>query len=426
MNFLFVHQNFPGQYLHLVQYLQEAGHTLRFVTQRRDREIPGVPTLEYMPLPVSTGVQPFLAEFEMSMMNGLAVARLCEGLKRDGFNPDLIIGHTGWGELLFVKDVWPDVPFLGYFEFFYHFTGSDLDFDPEFPSSPEDAKRIRMRNSVPLLSMQAADWGHTPTKWQRDQYPADFHHRISVIHEGIDTDRVRPDPGAQLLLSNGISLSRKDPIVTYSARNLEPYRGFHVFMRALPSILERAPNARIVIIGADGVSYGRRPSQGNSWRDYMMAEVGKRLDMSRVHFVGWLTYGQYLAVLQISSAHIYLTYPFVLSWGLLEAMSAGCLVLGSRTPPVEEVIDGTTNGYLVDFFDTEALAERVCWVLKNQDAVAPIREQARRSVIDNFDLKTVCLPAHLALIHRLSGTDPVPRSQRRRRSAARAALASVE
>ncbi len=211
MKFLFVHQNFPGQYLHLVTYLQEVGHILRFVTQRRDKEVDGVPTLEYMPLPVSSGVQPYLAEFEASMMNGLAVARLCEGLKRDGFNPDIIIGHTGWGELLFVKDVWPNVPFLGYFEFFYRFAGSDLDFDPEFPTIPEDAKRIRMRNATPLLSLDAADWGHSPTKWQRDQFPVDSHHRISVIHEGIDTGRTRPEPTAQLLLSGGINLSRRRP-----------------------------------------------------------------------------------------------------------------------------------------------------------------------------------------------------------------------
>ena len=425
MKFLFVHQNFPGQYLHVVRHLHQTGHAVRFVTQRRDREIEGVETLEYLPLPVSTGVQPYLLDLEANMMNGLAVARLCEGLKRDGFTPDIVIGHTGWGELLFVKDVWPGVPLLGYFEFFYRFSGSDLDFDPEFLPVPEDAMRIRMRNSSNLLNLHAADWGHTPTKWQRDQYPAEYHHRISVIHEGIDTDRVRPDPTARLWLRGGLSLSRDDQVVTYSARNLEPYRGFHVLMRTLPAVLERCPKARVIIIGADGVSYGRRPPQGTSWREYMLAEVGSDLDHSRVHFVGWLPYEQYLAVLQISSAHVYLTYPFVLSWGLLEAMATECLVIASRTPPVEEAVDGTSNGHLVDFFDTAALADRICDAVQDPNASAPMRRHARRTVIERFDLKTRCLPAHLGLIKQLTGTDPGSVSRPRRSAARRPALVSA-
>lgn len=424
MKFLFVHQNFPGQYLHLARHLHQSGHDIRFVTQRRDREIEGVATLEYLPLPVSTGVQPYLLDLESNMMNGLAVARLCEGLKRDGFTPDIVIGHTGWGELLFVKDVWPGVPLLGYFEFFYRFSGSDLGFDPEFPPGADDALRIRMRNASNLLNLHAVDWGHTPTKWQRDQYPAEYHDRISVIHEGIDTDRVRPDPTARLWLRGGLSLSRDDQVVTYSARNLEPYRGFHILMRTLPAVLERCPKARIIIIGGDGVSYGRRPPQRTNWREYMLAEVGSRLDHSRVHFVGWLPYEQYLAVLQISSAHVYLTYPFVLSWGLLEAMAAECLVIASQTPPVAEAIDGA-NGHLVDFFDTAALTERICEAVENPDSGARLRRNARRTVVERFDLNTICLPAHLGLIRQLTGIDPGPAPRPRRGAARRPALAAA-
>src|SRR5579863_631414 len=425
MKLLFVHQNFPGQYLHLVRHLHQAGHTVKFIAQRRDREVEGVPTLEYIPLPVSTGVQPYLLDVESCMMNGLAVARLCEGLKRDGFTPDIVIGHTGWGELLFIKDVWPDVPLLGYFEFFYRSTGSDLDFDPEFTATIDDVLRVRVRNATNLLSLDAADWGYTPTLWQRDQYPSEYRHRISVIHEGVDTERVRPDPTARLWLRGNKSLSREeDQVLTYSARKLEPYRGFHVFMRALPRILEECPNLQVVIVGGDGVRYGRLPPGGGGWRPHMLAEVGGRLDLSRVHFLGWLAYAQYLAVLQISAVHVYLTYPFVLSWGLLEAMAAECLVIGSRTPPVEEVIDGTSNGYLVDFFDTDALAERIRSALENPAATTAMRRQARRYVVQQFDLKTITLPAHLALIRQITGGDLGPRP-RKRGGARRPELASA-
>ena len=423
MKLLFVHQTFPGQYPHVIRYLLAAGHTVVFIAQHRDQEIAGVRILQYLAGPLTPEPNSYVSDLEAGVMNGLAVARLCEGLKRDGFTPDIVVGHTGWGELIFVKDVWPTVPLLGYFEFFYRSSGSDLDFDPEFPATMEDVLRVRVRNATNLLSLDAADWGHTPTKWQRDQYPVEYHHRISIVHEGVNTELVRPEPSARLWLGGGLSFSTDDQVITYSARKLEPYRGFHVFMRALPQVLMECPKAHAVIVGADGVSYGRPPPGGKSWREHMLAELGDRLDLRRVHFVGWLPYVQYLAVLQVSSAHVYLTYPFVLSWGLLEAMAAGCLVIASRTTPVEEVIDGT-NGHLVDFFDTNALARQICSALRDPAAGKPLRDQARRVVVERFDLNSVCLPAHLALIHRLSGIDPMPRA-RQRRGKARPALAGA-
>src|SRR5579884_3417179 len=425
MRFLFVHQNFPGQYVHVIRYLHEVGHTVYFICQRRDQQVEGIRTLEYIPAPVIAATHSYVNEVDMSVINGLAVARLCEGLKRDGFTPDIVVGHTGWGELMFVKDIWPDVPLLGYFEFFYRAKGADLEFDPEFPTTLEDAMRIRVRNATNLISLEAADWGHTPTKWQRSLYPSEYQDRISVIHEGVDTGIVQPSPVSRLWVSGAPSLSRKDQVITYSSRRLEPYRGFHIFMRALPQILQRLPKAHVVIIGGDGVSYGRPPAGGNSWREHMLAELGSRLDMSRVHFLGWLPYQQYLAVLQISSAHVYMTYPFVLSWGLLEAMAAECAIVASRTTPVEEVIEDERNGYLFDFFDFDALARRVCWAVENQAATEKVRKAARRCVVEQFDLKSVCLPAHLALLHRLTGTDPVPRAKPRRGGAARPALAAA-
>src|SRR5437660_5065882 len=273
MKFLFVHQNFPGQYTHVIRHLQDAGHTLVFICQRHDHEITGIRMLEYLPALLLPGTQSYVNDLDGGVMNGLAVARLCEGLKGEGFTPDIVIGHTGWGELLFVKDIWPGVPLLGYFEFFYRSSGSDLNFDPEFPNTPDDTMRVRIRNATNMLSLDAADWGYTPTKWQHDQYPLEYRHRISVIHEGVNTERVHPDATARLWLRGGASLSREDQVVTYSARNLEPYRGFHVFMRTLPKVLEACPKAQVVIVGADGISYGRLPGDGTGWRQHLLAEL---------------------------------------------------------------------------------------------------------------------------------------------------------
>jgi glycosyltransferase involved in cell wall biosynthesis len=403
VNWLFIHQNFPGQYAHAVRHLVEKGHHVVSITARRGDTIDGVRKIEYIAAGVSPPTPEDLQEIDIAICNGLTVAKICEKLRAEGFLPDLVIGHNGWGEILYIKDVWPQVPLLGYFEFFYRPAGSDVDFDPEFPPAPDIAKRLRTRNAINHLGLDAADWGQTPTLWQRNQYPQRYWERISVLHEGIDTDLVRPDPDARLWLKNGASYGLGDEVVTYSARNLEPYRGFHTFMRALPKVLRARPRAQILIVGEDGVSYGRRPAAAANWRQQLLRELDDELDLERVHFLGHLPFRHYLTVLQISAVHVYLTYPFVLSWSLLEALAAGCLVIGSRTPPVEEIINGGENGYLVDFFDVEGLADCIGEALRAGGAGRRMRLAARKRLVGEYDLKTICLPAYLDLLRQLTG-----------------------
>ena len=404
MNFLFAHQNFPGQYVHAVRYLAHTGHSVVFLTQENRQQLAGVRKLVYRPPPAQGFGHPYLGDIEAGVRNALAVAAACEGLKREGWRPDLMIGHNGWGEILYLKEIWPEVPLLGYFEFYYHPRGSDVGCDPEFPSDADDGMRLRMRNAINLMGLAAADWGQTPTEWQYRQYPVLYRPQLSVIHEGVDTARLHPDPSARIWLDDGTALSREDEVVTYSARNLEPYRGFHTMMRALPRVLRERPRAQIVIIGGDGVSYGRPPTRSATWRDEMLTELEGEIDPERVHFVGHLPYAQYVCVLQISSLHVYMTYPFVLSWSLIESLSAGCLVLGSATPPVQEVIRDGENGYLVPFPDAEALGTRIVEILEDRAPHARIRAAARDTAIRKYELNSICLPAYLELLRKLSGS----------------------
>lgn len=404
MRFLFVHQNFPGQYRHILRLLAAEGrHEIVFITEHAHQQLPGVRQVVYQPhRGPAHETHHYLRITEAAVVRGQAVARVCMDLKDHGFVPDLMIGHNGWGEILFLKDIYPGVPLLGYFEFFYHATGADVGFDPEYPSVVDTAPRTRMMNVGNLIGLDAADWGQTPTFWQRDQYPTCYHEKISVCHEGIDTDLVMPNVAARLEIpGKNLILTRADQVITYVARNLEPHRGFHVFMRALPELLRRQPRAHVVIVGGDEVSYGARLPPGDSYKQRLLAEVGSQLDPARVHFMGKVPYPIFLNVLQISRVHVYLTYPFVLSWSLLEAMAAECLLVASVTPPVMEVVEHEVNGLLVDFFDRDALLAAVERALAQRDDLTSLRMAARSLIKERYDLKRVCLPRMRGVIEDL-------------------------
>jgi len=398
MRILFVHQNMPGQYKHLARRLAEdKANQVVFITKRDQVQIPGVRKVLYKPTrEPRADTHHYLRLLENHVLHGQGAVRAALELARTGFVPDVICAHSGWGEAMFLKDVFPGSPMLTYCEFFYRSSGADIGFEPGQSPDIDKMCRTRCNNAHMLIGMEAMDWGISPTRWQWSLHPEPYRERISVIHDGVDTALCRPDAAARLELPDGRVLTRADEVITYVARGLEPYRGFPTFMRAVQEVCGRRPNAHVVIVGGDEVSYGSPPPDAPSWREKMLAEV--RIDPARVHFLGKVPYGQFLKVIQVSRAHVYLTIPFVLSWSMLEAMAAGCLIVGSATAPVQEVIEDGRNGLLVDFFDPGALADRLDAVLDHPDHMADLRTAARQTVIERYDLETVCLPAQVRLV----------------------------
>lgn len=396
----------PGQYREIVQWLGASGqHQIIFLTQRKQHpQIPGVDVVQYSAHHVAKKDAYGLSKvWENATGAGFGAAMAAQKVRDEtGFHPDIIIGHTGWGELLFLKQIWPDVPILGLFEYFYNATGGSVSFDPEEPMSDHAPFLLEARNSVPYASLHHVDRGIVPTNWQYMRFPDGFREKLEVLHDGIRTDRLTPDSSVRVRLGRmDRDLTSEDEIVTYVARNMERTRGFHQFMRALPKILDGRPKARVVVIGGNDTSYGQSSKHPGGLRGEMEEEVGHLIDWDRVHFVGRVPYSEFCRILQLSKCHIYLTMPFVLSWSLLEAMSMEATIVASDVAPVREVVTHDETGLLVDFFDPHALATQVIEVLDTPSKFAHLGPAARAHVVEHYDFLTKSLPQFLEHINAL-------------------------
>lgn len=405
MKILFVHQNFPGQFLHLAPALAARGHDCLAITDAGNRRASSIAVLRYRH--EAPKVDPALARLGRNYTTmsdrGVTVARAALNLRRDkGYVPDVIVGHSGWGETLFLKEVWPEAKLLVYAEFYYRGRGADVGFDPEFGPASFDQVMIAQGRTTHLgQALLHADAGVSPTEWQASTYPDALRRMISVVHDGVDTGALHPDPQAALTLPDGRILRAGDEVLTFVNRNLEPYRGYHIFMRALPAVLAARPQAQVVIVGGDEVSYGTAPKGQKGWKQQILSEVAGQIDLSRVHFIGKVPYATFRSVLRVSRVHAYLTYPFVLSWSMIEAMAAGCHVVGSATAPVQEVLQDGITGSLVGFFDVAGWSARLTQALAEPARFDPLRVAARRVAQERYDLRSVCLPRMVALVEGL-------------------------
>lgn len=409
MKILFIHQNFPGQFKHLAPALAKHGHDTVALTLRVEKPTKwnGVRVLPYKLKPrAAQNTHPWLVDFDTKVTRAEACYHAAVQLREQGFTPDLIIAHPGWGESLFLKDVWPKAKMAIYCELYhkaeYPHTGFDKEFQPEIRAT--EAMRLRLKNVNNHEHFDIADAGISPTAFQADTFPPEFRDKITVCHDGIHTDVLTPDSAARLTLPTGETVTRKDELITFVNRNLEPYRGYHVFMRALPRLLKERPNARVLIVGGEDVSYGARPPKGQTWKQIFIDEVRGQIpdqDWARVHFLGRIPYDQFQSLLKVSRVHVYLTYPFVLSWSLFETMSVEGAIVASKTAPVEEAIIHGQNGRLVDFFDKDALVEEVTGLLDNASEREELGRAARKLIVNNYDLASICLPKQLSWVESL-------------------------
>jgi glycosyltransferase involved in cell wall biosynthesis len=400
MNILFVHNNFPAQFRSLAQELaSRPEHRVAAIGAETAKPLANVDLRKYrMPVCDVSQTHPFARRFDFECRRATQVLFALTHLRESGFEPDLIVGHCGWGETLPLRSLFPKARIAIYCEFYYRSEGQDVHFDPESPQLGLDGLvALHCKNASTLLSLAEAEIGFSPTHWQKQTYPVEYRNKIHVVHEGVDGEKLRPDDAARFVLPDGTVLHRGREIVTFVARNLEPVRGYHIFMRALPEILASRPSAQVVIVGGDGVSYGAPAPDGTNWKSVYLDEVASRIDLSRVHFLPPLPYEDYIRLLQVSGVHVYLTFPFVLSWSLVEAMAVGCSIVASDTAPVREAIEHGHSGLLTPFLDPAALAAQVIAVLADPVSYASLGRNARSRALARYD-KKACLRRALELL----------------------------
>lgn len=399
MNILIIHPHFPGQFVHLAPALVQAGHAVVALTMQAvsASEWEGVRLVPFALQRGGTpGVHPWLADLEGKTCVAEASLNAALGLKAEGFMPDVIVAHSGWGESLFIKDVWPEARLGICCDHFRHASGAGA-----------EAASLRMQQLAQRLQFEQADQGMVPTRWQAESFPRPWRNRLSVVPDGVDTEALGPKADISLTLNGQLALSRQDEVLTFACRELGPQAGFHVLMRALPDILRQRPALHVLIAGGDGPA---APAPGQrSWREALAVEVQSQLtpgEWERVHFVGPLSGPQWLGLLQLSTVHVQLSDPALASAGLLEAMSVGCAIVGSRTAPLEAEIRDGDSGLLVDYPDSQALADAVCRLLDDPAERERLGMQAREFARTHHDARTICLPQQLAWVEGLAATQP--------------------
>lgn len=405
MNLLFIHPDFPGQFRFLAERSGKAqDNKIIFITSsntNKDRQIPGVQKII-----VSEKMPEEKNDRQASKnLSGLSVANILDDLKKQGYLPDLIIGYSGAGTCFYVKDVFPDTPFLGFFEWFHNPDKINDKFNST--AGPDLNVRMNMRNrNLSILSdLCACDSGICPTNWQKSQFPKEFHEKLNVVHGGIDTDFFQPLKDQKFKTSN-LDLSEVKQLVTYTAKVLAPYMGFQQFMESLPSVLKQKPDAHVAIVGADHVFFEDKSGRKKSYKSLILEKIN--LDQKRIHFIDALTLENYKKLLQVSSAHIYLNSPLVVSKSLLEAMACECLVIAPDITPVKEVITDGTNGIIADFSYPEKITEKIIACLDYPSFMKAVKQKARKTIVDNYAIDKI-LPRQLDIIKKLIKPGQKPR-----------------
>ena len=388
MKILLLHQNFPGQFRQLLPFLLERDHELVAICSH-PRPVLNSPRLRIIrykePKNLNVDLSGSCKIWQEALLRAEIVGRLLLQLDSEGWQPDCVLAHSGWGEALPVKDIWPQTSLVVWPELWLRPEHMGFIADSKQPQRSREIQLLNLgRNTLTQASLASASAWVLPTQHQADSFPDAFHSdRMHIIHEGIDCSIATPNPTINFEFA-GVFIDRSLPVVTFVNRNLERLRGFDTFMRALPMIQERFPSARVLIVGDNEGGYGGGHPSGRPLKEIMLEELENKLNLQNIHFLGRIPHSDLIRLLQCSWVHVYLSYPFILGWSLIEAMACGCCIVGSHGAPVNEVINDGVEGALVPIQDHSRLARRVIALLGNPK----MRVQMEMLLVEQLSLGT--------------------------------------
>ena len=394
---LFIHPNYPGQFKHILPALRETGeYRLAYISRQRSTpDSEGIMIEQYVfeKRPRGGGVHRYLHYTNEAVREAREVSVCANNLVSRGFVPDIIVGHTAWGGLLFMRDMFPQAKIIGYCELY-----SRPEFDQATPSgeriSNDRKAYLRCRNLHGLMQMESMDVGVTPTRYQLDSFPPLLQQKLRVVHEGVDTRLCAPDGLASFpVKEKNLVLTANDQVITYVSRGFEPARGFFEYMQSLEILCQKLPDAHFLLVGGENVFYSAKPGE-KSYREQAIEKYD--IDLDRVHFTGRLVHEGFRKVIQISSAHVYLTRPLFLSWSAVEAMSMGAPIIASDHALVREFMQHEENALLVETNDPDAIAAAVVRLVEDRELSRRLGNTARNSIVDKYDIAhTVAQWKHL-------------------------------
>jgi len=406
MHVLFIHPNFPAQFGHLAAHLAtKLGWQCTCLTSIDTTHLK-LP-FTHINYNINPGTPQPKVFYNPNSLDGMLqhLTSVYSGLKSvPQVQPDLVVGHISYGTLLFLRNLY-DCPFVGYYEMLpAPFWGDGLILRKEYPP-PEGVRLFNATyHALTYLHLHAIDAGYTPTRFQLSTAPPELQYKLRVIHDGIDTETFVPNELPRPYNFRGIHIWGGTPVVTYVSRGLESIRGFDIFMKAARRIQRERPDTIFLIAGDERTNYGhelhhtgllpqsqwKNPNQPEavSFKQHVLKQCNFEhdYDTSKFHFLGLIPTLDLITLYQLSDVHFYLTAPFVLSWSMLQAMSCGCAMVGSATPPVEEVITHGVNGLLADFYNPDDVASKALTILADPKRHQPLREAARQTVIDQYSV----------------------------------------
>ena len=383
MHLLLIHQNFPGQFRDLAPAWLASGHQVTAIGSTSaaptGHQWHGLQYLQYR-----------FEEKPSHLERGSAVAKLVQQLIEQDHPPDLVMSHSAWGESLCLRRVCRDVPWISYPELWGNPRSLGFGFDQSLDGLTPEATRFSSANLITELALLQSSASVVASRSQLLSFPKSLQHRLTLQPEGVDLQRIKPDASACLTIPKmGLEFRAGQPLVTFISRHLEPLRGLRQMLMAWPLVSQTIPEAQLLLVGGKGQGYSLQRPKGQNHLEDALNNLPDTTNRRTIHCLGRLPYEEMLTLLQCSACHVALSYPYTLSWSVLEALSCGVPVISNPDSPISVELGDDANKALalVPFDDIASLSLKTIELLQHPQRARAMGAAGRSWIEQNASLE---------------------------------------